>query len=69
MGPRDEPLDVRGECRKYAEKYLNLQREQFKRIGVFCRWEKPYSTMATPYEAVVLETPTGRYRLRRAPNM
>ena len=51
-----KPLDVRRECRKYAEKYLNLQREQFKRIGVFGRWEKPYSTMAPPYEAVVLET-------------
>ncbi|HKD02708.1 MAG TPA: isoleucine--tRNA ligase [Terriglobales bacterium] len=51
-----KPLDVRRECRKYAEKYLDLQREQFKRIGVFGRWEKPYSTMAPPYEAVVLET-------------
>jgi isoleucyl-tRNA synthetase len=51
-----KPLDVRMECRKYAEKYLNLQREQFKRIGVFGRWEKPYSTMEPPYEAVVLKT-------------
>ncbi len=51
-----KPLDVRMECRKYAEKYLNLQREQFKRIGVFGRWEKPYSTMTPPYEAVVLKT-------------
>ena len=51
-----KPLDVRLECRKYAEKYLNLQRDQFKRIGVFGRWEKPYSTMTPPYEAVVLKT-------------
>jgi isoleucyl-tRNA synthetase len=51
-----KPLDVRMECRKYAEKYLNLQREQFKRIGVFGRWDKPYSTMEPPYEAVVLKT-------------
>ena len=29
------PTDVRLECRKYAQKYLDLQREQFKRIGVF----------------------------------
>ena len=40
-----QPLDVRLECRKYAEKFLDLQREQFKRIGVLGRFEKPYSTM------------------------
>jgi len=51
-----KPLDVRRECRKYAEKYLNLQREQFKRMGVFGRWDKPYSTMNPAYEAVVLST-------------
>ena len=51
-----KPLDVRMECRKYAQKYLDLQREQFKRIGVFGRWEKPYSTMTPAYEAVVLKT-------------
>jgi len=51
-----KPLDVRAECRKYAEKYLNLQRDQFKRIGVFGRWDRPYSTMNPSYEAVVLKT-------------
>ena len=48
-------VDVRAECRKYAEKFLELQRSQFKRIGVFGRWEKPYSTMTPQYEAAVLE--------------
>jgi isoleucyl-tRNA synthetase len=48
------PSDVRLECRKYAEKFLNLQREQFKRIGVFGRWDHPYSTMTPEYESVVL---------------
>jgi isoleucyl-tRNA synthetase len=48
------PSDVRLECRKYAEKFLNLQREQFKRIGIFGRWEHPYSTMTPEYESVVL---------------
>jgi isoleucyl-tRNA synthetase len=48
------PSDVRLECRKYAEKFLDLQREQFKRIGVFGRWERPYSTMTPDYESVVL---------------
>jgi len=50
------PSDVRLECRKYAEKFLNLQREQFKRIGCFGRWDRPYSTMTPEYESVVLHT-------------
>jgi isoleucyl-tRNA synthetase len=50
------PTDVRLECRKYAEKFLNLQREQFKRIGVFGRFDRPYSTMTPQYESVVLKT-------------
>jgi isoleucyl-tRNA synthetase len=51
-----KPVDVRLECRKYAQKYLDLQREQFKRIGVLGRFEKPYSTMTPAYESVVLAT-------------
>jgi isoleucyl-tRNA synthetase len=51
-----DPLAVRDECRKYAQRFLDLQREQFKRIGVFGRWDKPYSTMDPQYESVVLET-------------
>ncbi|MDR3749746.1 MAG: isoleucine--tRNA ligase [Acidobacteriota bacterium] len=51
-----DPLAVREECRKYAQTYLDLQRSQFKRIGVFGRWERPYSTMDPQYESVVLET-------------
>ncbi len=49
-------LEVREACRKYAQKFLDLQREQFKRIGVFGRWERPYSTMTPQYESVVLAT-------------
>ncbi|HVP52269.1 MAG TPA: class I tRNA ligase family protein, partial [Terriglobales bacterium] len=48
------PSQVRQACRKYAEKYLDLQRQQFKRIGVFGRWDRPYSTMTPEYESVVL---------------
>ncbi|MGA6981739.1 MAG: isoleucine--tRNA ligase [Candidatus Sulfotelmatobacter sp.] len=50
------PLDVRAECRKYAQKYLDLQRQQFKRIGVFGRFDRPYVTMNPEYESVVLST-------------
>jgi isoleucyl-tRNA synthetase len=48
-------VDVRAECRRYAEKYLDLQRSQFKRIGVFGRFDQPYSTMTPQYEAAVLD--------------
>jgi len=50
------PTDVRAECRKYAQKFLDLQRQQFKRIGVFGRFDKPYATMTPQYESTVLET-------------
>jgi isoleucyl-tRNA synthetase len=50
------PTDVRAECRKYAQKFLDLQRQQFKRIGVFGRFDKPYATMTPQYESVVLST-------------
>ncbi len=51
-----QATDVRLACRKYAEKYLDLQRGQFKRIGVFGRWDSPYSTMTPQYESTVLDT-------------
>jgi isoleucyl-tRNA synthetase len=50
------PTDVRAACRKYAQKFLDLQRQQFKRIGVFGRFDKPYATMTPQYESVVLQT-------------
>jgi isoleucyl-tRNA synthetase len=50
------PTAVRAACRKYAQKFLDLQRQQFKRIGVFGRFDKPYATMTPQYESVVLST-------------
>ena len=50
------PIAVRAACRKYAQKYLDLQRSQFKRIGVFGRFDRPYATMTPQYESVVLST-------------
>ncbi|PYY00041.1 MAG: isoleucine--tRNA ligase [Acidobacteria bacterium] len=47
------PTAVRRACREYAEKYLNLQSEQFQRIGVFGDFEHPYSTMSPQYESVI----------------
>jgi isoleucyl-tRNA synthetase len=45
---------VRRKCREYAEKYLNIQRDQFKRLGILGRWEQPYSTMTQQYESVIV---------------
>jgi isoleucyl-tRNA synthetase len=43
-------------CREYAQKYVDLQTSQFVRLGVFGRWDDPYSTMSRDYEARTLET-------------
>src|SRR5262249_1776999 len=40
-------------CRKYAEKYVDLQRQDFKRLGVFGQWNDPYLTMSAEYQAVI----------------
>ena len=56
-----DPVAVRQACREYAAKFIDLQRSQFKRLGVFGRWEKPYATMDFPYEAKILETFYGFY--------
>jgi isoleucyl-tRNA synthetase len=44
---------IRAACRKYAEKYVDLQRKDFIRLGVFGRWDDPYLTMSAQYEAVI----------------
>jgi isoleucyl-tRNA synthetase len=40
-------------CRKFATEYLNIQREEFKRLGVMGEWENPYQTMTYDYEATI----------------
>ncbi len=47
-------VEKRRACRAYAEKYVDIQRTQFKRLGVFGEWENPYLTMAYPYEATTV---------------
>jgi isoleucyl-tRNA synthetase len=56
-----DPVAVRQACRDYAGKFLELQRSQFKRLGIFGRWDTPYATMDFPYEARILETFYGFY--------
>ena len=42
-------------CRGYANRYLDIQRKQFKRFGVFGEWDNPYVTMDYDYEATTIE--------------
>src|SRR5207342_755404 len=43
----------RQECRAYATHWLNIQREEFKRLGVVGDWDHPYATMSYPAEAQI----------------
>ncbi|HWP66130.1 MAG TPA: isoleucine--tRNA ligase [Candidatus Limnocylindria bacterium] len=44
-------VEVRKRCRAYAEKFVGVQRQEFKRLGVLGDWERPYLTMDFAYEA------------------
>ncbi|HBK78594.1 MAG TPA: isoleucine--tRNA ligase [Nitrospinae bacterium] len=46
-----DPVEKRRMCREYAEKFIDIQRGEFKRLGVFGDWENPYLTMSYDYEA------------------
>jgi isoleucyl-tRNA synthetase len=48
------PLEVRKRCEAFARKFVDLQRQQFKRLGVFGDWDHPYLTMNPAYEAEIL---------------
>jgi isoleucyl-tRNA synthetase len=48
------PLEVRQRSEVYARKYVDIQRRQFRRLGVFGDWEHPYLTLDPSYEAVIL---------------
>jgi isoleucyl-tRNA synthetase len=45
--------DIRRLCRQYAEKFIDIQREEFKRLGVMGDWDDPYLTMNYQYEAII----------------
>lgn len=44
-------VEFRRQCRAFAEKWLGIQREEFKRLGVVGDWDHPYTTMAFAAEA------------------
>ncbi|OQA57686.1 MAG: Isoleucine--tRNA ligase [Candidatus Omnitrophica bacterium ADurb.Bin277] len=56
MGKRKEDVDrvaFRKQARSYAEKFIGTQREEFKRLGIFGEWEKPYLTMNYEYQTAI----------------
>src|SRR5512145_1264268 len=46
-------LELIAECRAFAQKWVDIQREEFKRLGVEGDWDHPYMTMAPAAEAVI----------------
>ncbi|MFY9734347.1 MAG: class I tRNA ligase family protein, partial [Rhodoplanes sp.] len=46
-------IAFRQECRAYAQHWLNVQRDEFKRLGVVGDWDHPYTTMSFPAEAQI----------------
>jgi isoleucyl-tRNA synthetase len=48
-----DPVAFRKECRDFAEKWIDVQREEFKRLGVVGDWDHPYTTMAFAAEAQI----------------
>ncbi|MBI3876216.1 MAG: class I tRNA ligase family protein, partial [Verrucomicrobia bacterium] len=49
--PESSAAEIRTACEAYARKFIDLQRTQFKRLGVFGDWENPYLTLNKEYEA------------------
>jgi len=47
--------DFRQECRKFAEQWVDIQREEFKRLGITGNWAEPYLTMDFHAERVIAE--------------
>ena len=47
-------LEIRHRCRAYAEGFIHIQREEFKRLGGIGLWEKPYITMDYDYQATII---------------
>lgn len=48
--------EFRQACRAYADQFINIQREEFKRLGVVADWDHPYLTMDPVYEANIVRS-------------
>jgi isoleucyl-tRNA synthetase len=49
-----DPVEKRRRCGEYAARFIDVQREEFKRLGVFGDWQNPYRTMAPAYQATIV---------------
>ncbi|GAB4144564.1 MAG: isoleucine--tRNA ligase [Sphingomonadales bacterium] len=49
-----DPIEFRRECRDFAADWIDVQREQFKRLGIIGDWDHPYTTMAYEAEATIV---------------
>ena len=49
-----DPVEKRRRCREYALRFIEIQREEFRRLGVFGDWKNPYLTMTPAYQAVIV---------------
>ena len=49
-----QPKEFRAECRAYAQKWVDVQREQLKRLGIMGDWDNPYLTMQFESEATIV---------------
>jgi isoleucyl-tRNA synthetase len=52
---RPTRLELRARCREYAGEWVEIQRREFRRLGVRGDWEHPYLTMSPDYEAKIVE--------------
>ncbi|MCK0069091.1 isoleucine--tRNA ligase [Kordiimonas laminariae] len=50
-----DPVEFRRECREFADQWIGVQKEEFKRLGIFGDWNKPYLTMDFDAEAQIVE--------------
>src|SRR5688572_11926590 len=63
LGPKKREMsiaDFRRQCGAYAAKYVDIQRQDFKRLGIFGTWDRPYLTMDLPYQAAIVRA-LGRF--------
>ncbi len=48
-----DPVEKIRRCREHALKFVDIQREEFRRLGIFGDWDNPYLTMAPAYQAII----------------
>lgn len=51
-----EPLEFRKKAKEYALHYVDVQRKQFKRLGILGSWQNPYLTLDPEYESQILKS-------------